>query len=555
MARLLLSLLLLTTITTFAQSPVDSVIVSGQVRRLSAQLYRQSPNVLVTRTNIFRGGTEQAFPAPLQPDGRFRVAVPIVYPQEEMQFVVGNASTPFLASAGNLTIDLDNDSLYVAAIPFQFGGVNAQVNQQFAQYKAYEVKSKTSASEATQKRAVERALKGDITQTYSALLDVFTANFNQFASNKSVFPLVRDWVFTNARSDAAAYVYDKALQEEYTLSDKNIKSLAVGTDALLTPGRAIAMNRFGLYAARTINQNTPSSGRIRIRTLAQLIEKYGRGLSADDRQRLAVFRETNTARTIDVRYLSKLVDKNPDTLTRLLSYENAIQAARPLFDSLQVDYLKGYAMNMATSDATLDIVQLLGQYIYPQIGSTLLKQSFNDLVGQAARDTALVRKARSAYLTLEKQPGINSGFVSDGIYVTTGTNRDGEELLKKVIDQNRGHVIYVVLWAPDNELGKQLARDTQRLRDAFAPRDLTLLYVSTNDDDDKLWLESIVRNRLKGEHIRLSEAQTNAAFNTLNLNEASPVRLFTPQGKPFRKQTLTPDKFDELVRQIQSQLR
>ncbi|MEZ0483211.1 hypothetical protein [Fibrella aquatica] len=554
MLRLLhLSLLLLTT-GVFAQSAVDSVIVSGQVRRLSAQLYRQSPNVLVTRTNILRNGVEQAFPAPLQPDGTFRVAVPIVYPQEEMQFVVGNATTPFLASAGSLTINLNNDSLYVAALPFQFGGVNAQVNQQFAQYKAFEAKNKPN--ESTQNRTFKRALNGDINQTYSALYQAFTAPFTQFAAQQSVFPLVQEWILTNARNDAAAYVFDKAVQDSHTLSASYFKVLTTGSDALLTPSRAMALNRFGTYASMRINQSTPSGGRgIRIRTLAQVIDQYGVGLTADDRQRLAVFKETNTARTADVRYLSRLLERNPDTLSRLVAYENAIQTARPLFDSLSLDYLKGYTLNSTISESTLNAAALLGQYIYPQIGNTYLKQSFNHILSQALRDTAVVRKARTDYLALEKQPGVNSGFVSEGIYVTTGTNRYGTDVLKKAIDQNRGRVIYVVLWSPTNEEGRQLARDAQRLRDVFPARDFTLLYVSLNDDDDKLWVESMVRNRLRGEHIRLSETQTYSVVSTLNLEEASPVRLISPQGKLLKKGALTPDKFDQLVDQIRAQLR
>ncbi|MEZ0542407.1 hypothetical protein [Fibrella arboris] len=554
MTRLrLFFLLLVTATTTFAQSSVDSVIVSGQVRRLSAKLYRQSPTVLVTRTNIVRGGVEQAFPTPLQPDGRFRVAVPIVYPQEEMQFVIGDASTPFLASAGNLTIDLDNDSLYVAAIPFQFGGVNAQVNQQFAQYKVFEIKNKPD--ENTQKRTLRKALNGDINQTFNTLYQSFIAPFTQFATRQTVFPLVRDWVVTNARYDAAAYVYDKALQEQQAIPTNYFKAITTDAEGLLTASRAIAMKRFGAYAAMRIEQNTPTGGRgIRIRTLAQLIDQFGVGLTANDRQRLATFRETNTARPADVRYLSKLMERSPDTLTRLLTYENTLQVARSLFDSLAIDYLKGYMMAITMAESPLTVTRLLSDYIYPQVGNPAIKRSFSDAVGQALRDTALVRQARTAYLALEKQPGINSGFVSDGVYVTTGTNRNGASLVEKAIDQNRGHVVYVVLWNPVSEPERQLARDAQRLRDVFLPRDFTILYVSTNTDDDEVWLESIVRNRLKGEHVRLSELQTISIFSILNLNELTPVRLITPQGKLVKKPVNTPDQFDQLVNQIRALL-
>lgn len=550
--RLLLYLLLLPTVTSFAQT--DSVIVSGQVRRLSARLYRESPSVIITRTNTLRGATELAFPAPFLPDGRFRVAVPIIYPQEEMQVIVGNVSAAFLASAGTLTINADADSLAVAAVPFQFGGVNAQVNQQFAQYKAFE--NKTKPDDDSRKKAVKRALNGTLDETYSTLYQAFAAPMEQFATSQTVFPLVRDWVLTNARNDAAAYVFDKATQEGLTVLTTLYKTISTGTDALLTASRATALSRFGPYTSMRIAQNTPSGGRgIRVGTLARLLEQYGTNLTNDDRRKLATFRETNIARSADLRYLSRLLEQNADTMTRLVAYENAIQTARPLFDSAAIDYIKGYALASVVPDMTLDLVALFGKHIYPQIGDPYLKRSFDEVRTLALRDTALTRQAWANYLTQEKKPGINSGFVSDGIYVTTGTNRTGNEVVKKAIDQNRGRVIYVVLWSPDNEAGRQLARESQRLRDVFSPNDLTILYVSPNDANERLWLESVVCNRLKGDHIRLTESQTYSVGATLGLDGQSPVRLFTTQGKLNRKEAPLPDKFDQLVEQIQAFLR
>src|SRR5205823_6414269 len=138
----LLAVLLVLVYSLQLHAQADSVVISGHIRHLTPRIYRESPTVLITSTNILQAGQELAHPAPLQPDGSFRVAIPMIYPQEEMYFNAARVSTAFLAAAGSLTIDIDADSLFVAAIPFRFGGVNAQVNQQFATYKDYEARNK-----------------------------------------------------------------------------------------------------------------------------------------------------------------------------------------------------------------------------------------------------------------------------------------------------------------------------------------------------------------------------------------------------------------------------
>ena len=98
------------------------MIVTGRIRNLSARLYRESPTVLVSRNNILQASRELVRPAPLNVDGTFRVSLPLIYPQEEMYFNYGRISTAFLAAPGTLTIDLDADSLFTAAVPFPVWG-------------------------------------------------------------------------------------------------------------------------------------------------------------------------------------------------------------------------------------------------------------------------------------------------------------------------------------------------------------------------------------------------------------------------------------------------
>ncbi|WP_041257383.1 hypothetical protein [Fibrella aestuarina] len=556
--RRLLYLLFLLPLTGFAQT--DSVIVSGQIKHLSARLYRQSPNVVIARTNAVRGGSEQAFLAPLQPDGRFRVAIPIIYPLEEMTLQLGggdrSATVAFLAAAGSLTVEAENDSLFVATVPFRFGGVNAQVNQQHAQYEAA-VTARQKANKGERDRAIRRAQNAtSLAQTYQQLVAIFLTPYEPFAGGREVFPLVRDWVRTNAQYDAAAFVLDQLINSGQTLSTDLYKTMMTPSNAILTPARANAYSRLGAYAVARMSQETGNRA-VRIQLLASLLSKYGRNLTADDQERLAAMRETGAAKTAEVRYLSRLMERNPDTLNRLLVFEQSIQSARPKFDSTTIDYLKAYLLTSAIPQATLQLVHFLGDYIRPQIGSPLLRQSFTEVVNQALADTARVRQARTQYRVIEKRTGVNYGPITDGIYVTTGTFRGGDELFKNAVDRNRGKAIYVVMWSPTQENGRLLARDAQRLLDVFDSRDVTLLYLAMGDIDEDIWLESIVRNRLRGDHLRLSDAQSNALVGTLTLYDQNPVRLVTPQGKVYKRAALlpTPDDFPKLIDQINDVLK
>ncbi len=535
----------------FAQTAVDSVVVSGQVQRLSARLYRQSPNIVVSRTNILRGGVDQAFSAPLQIDGRFRVAVPIIYPLEEMQFQVGNATTAFLATAGSVTINIDTDSLYVAAVPFQFGGVNAQVNQQFAQYKAYEAEQQAGKAATTRQKAIQKALNGSLTEAFTALNTLFVNPLALFSTNHNVFPLVSTWVQANARYDAAAYVIDKAAETGQKIANATQAGLFSGADNLMTPARATALGRFGAYATGLIAQNP--SRNVKVRTIAELLLRYGKELTPTDRERLAGFEQSNTARQADLRYFSRLMEHNVDTLAKVIAYENTLATARTLFDSTSVNFLKGFTLVAEIPQLTLNLVALLGQHIRPQLAGQRLVESFNDVLGLALRDTARVRQARATYLALDKKRA--TGPVDDGILVTAASYDNGNDLVQKVLDRNRGRVIYTVLWSPESPPTVQLAQDIQRLNDVFSPRDLTILYVCTNNTDDELWLEAVVRNRLRGEHVRLSESQTPQVTGLLGLFDAHPARIYTPTGKLDRKQALLPDQFDKLVAQIRDLLK
>lgn len=533
----------------FAQT--DSVTISGRIDHLTPRLYRQSPTVLITSTNILQAGQELAHPAQLQVDGSFQITVPLIYPQEEMYFNFANISTAFLAAPGALRISIDADSLFIAEVPFRFGGVNAQVNQQYAAYKAFEAKSKNKADNRKISQAI--ANLGDVAAFRRARLSL-TEAFQEFSARTPPFPLLNRWVNASASYQAAIFLYEKATYLSQTLDATLAPQLRPAGDELLTTGRASAMDRFGSYALDIFNRNSQAgrSGGLPVKTLASLIDRNSRGLSLTDRQRLLAFEERNAARPQDLRYLNQLMLRNPDTLQRLIKYETTIRQAQALFDSAAVDYLKAYVLANDLPTLPLDLSGVLWNHVRPQISDQRLVRSLDEAYGREVKDSTAIRAARSQFGARDSSR--TSTELATELFATRNKAIDGSQLLSRILTANRGRVVYFLTWTPNDEQGQRAAFEAQRLRDQFSNRDLTLLYVCGPNTDPTLWLEYIVKHQLRGEHLYLTDDQWMRGLNQLPAANYAPAYLFNRESKIQRKGAPLPDESSKLLEQIQKLL-
>lgn len=261
----------------FAQ--VDSVVVSGRIRNLSARLYREAPTVLIGRNNILQASRELIKPAPLNVDGTFRVSIPLIYTQEELYFTYGRISTAFLAAPGALTIDLNADSLFTVAVPFRFGGVNAQVNQQYARYKAFEA----SYPEKPDAKKLSNDISGAVTNTSFVLLNqAFQKTFRAFAAKEKPYPLLARWIEADNRYAAASFLYDRLIVgEEQRQPPALSDSISLTNDMILTASRTQAMNRFATFANRQIVSKASQQAQrgLAVNKLSGLILRYGKNLT------------------------------------------------------------------------------------------------------------------------------------------------------------------------------------------------------------------------------------------------------------------------------------
>ena len=529
---------------------VDSIIVTGRIRNLTARLYREAPTVLISRNNILQANRELVRPAPLNVDGTFRVSLPLTYPQEEMYFNYGRISTAFLAAPGTLSIELNADSLFSVAIPFRFGGVNAQINQQFARYKAFEA---TYPNKPTGQKLSELISDQTNNTAFNTLLASYQAPFVKFSENEKPFPLLTQWIMGNNRYNAAAFLYDKAGYESSPLPTSMNSSLRPTDYQLLTAARASSMNRFAGYVTERISADaTNQTNGLTVRALSLLLERYGKNITAEERLRLNDYATTNTARAADLRFFDGLVKRSPDTLQRLVNYETLIQRSVRQFDSTDVNYLAAYWLANSLPGLTLDFARLLYDYARPQVKDPQLAKSLDELYRLEVKDSIRVRAAMQ---TLRKAGAKTSTLeISPGIFVTRDDLGNGSSLFDQVINANRGKVVYLLLTSASDETGRQAALNAQQLRNAYSSRDFALVYLPMTGTDKSLWPEIAVRNNLSGDHLLLTDAQLIDAVERLRAGSELSATIINRTGKIVKRNAPLPDAFDDVRKVIDKNL-
>lgn len=530
--------------------PVDSVIVEGRIRHMTARLYRESPTVFVSRNNILQDSRELVRPAPLNADGTFRVALPLIYPQEELYLTYGRISTAFLAAPGTLSIDVDADSLFTAAIPFQFGGVNAQVNTQFARYKAFEA---ALLNKPDNKKLSEQVSDKTASDTYQIVYTAYQFPFRQYATRQTPFALVSRWIQSINRYNAAAFVYDKAVYEGSRIPVSLDDSLRPPDDRLLTAARTSAMNRFAGYANQSASPESSQSGKgLSVRTLSTLLLRYGRNLTDEERSRLTDYVDKNSVKASDLRFFDRLVKRSNDTIQRLVNYETAIQRNQSWFDSAAVQYLTAHALASVLPGLTLDFAKLLYSYARPKVTDPRLSRSLDELYRLEVKDSTRVR---ATVQTLQKAgDNVTALDVASGVFITRNGQMAGSALFDQVVNANRGKVIYVLLTSAEDEVHRQAALNAQRLRSTYRSRDFALLYIPVPGTEPTLWAEFAAKNNLTGDHLLVTVDQLSDVLQRLRPDDSLSATVINRVGKIAKRNAPLPGAFEEVRKVVEKSL-
>lgn len=535
----------------YGQPKSDSVTVKGRIKNLTIQLYRQSPNVIVSRNNILQVSREMARPAQLEADGSFRVTLPLVYPYEELYFNFGQISTAFLASSGTIEIALDADSLFLAEAPFRFSGTNAQVNNQLTRYKAFEFKNKPKVDN----RQLSRKLVGRSAEDSRKILtNEFISTYEKYRESTNVLPLLDKYIRSAIKYEVAAFLYEKALAEDDTRLETNVpsSSLRPADDLFLTVQRATAMDRFAAYAgARITESSLTGSGRsIPVSTFARLVDRYINDLSDTERARIEELKTAKSGVSRDITMLQRIMQRHEDKLTKLLTYETTMAQYRKTVDSTGLDYLKAQFLAMNLSSIELKNQELLYQHILPQVTDRYYQLSLDELYRLEVKDSATVRDVAGKFS--DKQ-------INEPVEVLSGvtllhSSRYGRELIEQLQQQAQGRLIYLLAWSTDVEPSRQEMLAARALQERIGSRDVLFAYVCSNETSMIHWREWVAKNKPKGVHVYVEEDQFRDLIGSLRTAYVPAAGLIGRDGKFIKRDAPLPSKTEDILKLLREKL-
>jgi hypothetical protein len=531
----------------YAQFKSDSVTVKGRIKNLTLQLYRQSPNVTVSRNNILQANREMARPAPLQPDGSFQVTLPLVYPYEELYFNFGQISTAFLGSAGTVEIALDADSLFLSEAPFRFGGTNAQVNNQLTRYKAFEFKNKPKVDNRQLAKRVEGRSADD---SRKILTNEFISTYEKYRQTNEVLPLLDQYIRSGIKYEVSTYLYDRALAEQDTRLETGLPSgvsLRPADDLFLTVQRTTAMERFAAYANSRI---ADQAGRgVPVGVFATLVDRYIRDLSVAERTRVDELKAGKSAVSRDMPMLQRILQRHQDTLAKLLVYETEMSQYRKIVDSTGMDYLKANFLESILPDVELKNQLLLYQHIMPQVTDPRYRLSLEELYRLEVKDSAMVREVAEKFTNQVDEPV----EVLSGVTLLR-SSRYGKDLLEQLQKQALGRLVYVLAWSTDEGASRQEALAARAIQEQLGSRDVLVAYVGSSQTSMELWREWVAKNKPKGLHVFVDEDQLGNLLATLRAEYIPAAGLLGRDGKVIKRDAPLPSKPDEVLKLIREKL-
>ncbi|MFC5410090.1 TlpA family protein disulfide reductase [Larkinella bovis] len=535
----------------FGQSKADSVTVQGRIKNLTVQLYRQSPNVTISRNNILQASREMARPAPLEPDGSFRVTLPLVYPYEELYFNFGQISTAFLASAGTVEIALDADSLFLSEAPFRFSGTNGQVNNQLTRYKAFEFKNKPKIDN----RVLSRRLYGRSAEDSRKILtNEFMATYEKYRQTHEVLPLLDQYLRSTVQYEVAVFLYDKALAEQDTRLESNVSSekLRPADDLFLTVQRATAMERFSTYAGSRVTElSLTGSGRgIPVATFARLVDRYVSDLSETERARIDELKTGRAGANRDMPMLQRILQRHEDKLTKLLTYETTMAQYRKTVDSTGLDYLKAQFLAMNLSSIELKNQELLYQHIQPQVGDNHYQLSLEELYRLEVKDSATVREVAAKF----GDQSLNEPVEVLPEVTLLRASQYGKELVDQIRKQAQGRLVYLLAWSTDVEPSRQEALAARALQERVGSRDVLFAYVCGNETSLVHWREWVAKNKPKGLHVYVESDQLGSLLGQLRTEFVPAAGLVGRDGKFVKRNAPLPSKLDDVLKLLRENL-
>ena len=516
---------------TFAQN--DSLIIAGKIENLTIRQYRQASNVTVARVNLLRADQEMVVSANLQPDGSFRLVLPLIFPQEECYFSYGNqVILPFLAAKGMLSITLNADSLAFNEATTPFAGTNALTNNQHVQF--YVALNKWLEKKSDFKDPFAKAQGRSATKAWDYfrnLRDQKRAFYRSFRATRPA-ALLDKWVETSLNEEAKALFYIHLKRQNQAIPATLADTLSLNTTPFLTFTKADCFKQFTRYTVQnTAEQSQPT---LSIAKMADVMLRHIPKLSSADSLKLQELQQTKSGRMKDIQWLNKLFESNGEILQPFVNYELYLKKYAAVHDTETLDFLKTqyYVGNIATM--TIRQLQQVYEYVQPQLENPFYARSLAEIHQIETRDSAAIRALDKVSFVAHRQ-GKMEQFVVDiegGISLYQNDLVTDESPFEQVKKMYKGRKIYVLLWDNNDEFSRQELHNARQLRGLLPESELQLVLVCRNGVDEQVWKEAVVKSKVRGLHILCSSyLQENEWFSAMTTEDLPFACLISETGK------------------------
>ena len=532
----------------------DSLIVKGRILNLTGRLYRQAPSISFSRNNILQPQSEITKRAELQVDGSFRVALPILFPNEEIYLdYSGKAGSTFLGSKGEIEITFDGDSLLKAKKLFYYAGVNATANNQYPEY----------LTELNKALSANTVLGTRFFQTFweKSPSDAETASTNRAEIRNAVLgkmtktvpdPVLTQWAQSINQDEKLQNMYEYYLtnQMDIPTASKTFKEISRLANSPLTAQRVSLSNRFGNYAdirkEESLNAGTKTSS-LQVKLMASMIRDNTESLTDDEAEKLNGIIERGKAEKIELEFLNNLYKKNTSKLDLFFAYEADSRSNYSLFDSTAADFLNARYLPKNFHKFSYKNQIVMNKYVQTRIKSPYFRESLDELVRLEVKDSANISKVIS-FRNLKMSP---TEVLPE--YWLTESDERGNAWLNTVTDLYKGKTLYLLKWNIDDQKSREELEFAASLRSQL-PTSVEFIYLHLPTEEttisNDLVKQYIVRHQLKGVHLFLNSNQVMELLLKLNPLDAATFAIIKPNGKFATKKAPSPSQTNEVLKAI-----
>lgn len=433
---------------------------------------------------------QHSFETQVNDSGEFIFDIPLYHPINSYLNYGDARITPYLFPNDTMRVkcQIDKKGFKIGIVSGEFDERHNQFeNEFFKQYRWIHYKQINSFRDKLSKDATPQELKHQYLNFEKELL----ANIEKRVVKNSLNDTLADYL----RYSAKYSIYRDIIMLTRKMEDKNEKqrllsfltdSIAFDKDAMVTGDYGSFLNAYRFYVEPRKSLSVVSSGR--------------------------------TKEEVKIEFITK-------SLNQSFGVRSGIWA-----EFLAASNMYGHAFREE------EITQsMISKY------TEIIKANFND---------PYVRQLLLAmcHETIVKVDEIMNKTIPSEANLNQYDSLSGADLFDKIIEQNKGNVIYIDIWATWCSPCKAQIPHSQRMHEIFKGQKVSFVYLCCSSEEET-WKKVITQYQMKGEHILLNKEQYEYLKNKFSISGIPRYILLDKTGEIINPDAPRPDS-EEILHEI-----